>query len=243
MELPPHLLSSLTWFVEFLDQWLDRNSLVLGGGTVLAARWNHRYSTDIDLFMNQALYRDVINSGNWRNIGRQLNKLETQSVVKDVRVYPAGFSLVTRTGPVSLFGTSTLTQKAITSELECTTGIATESSAEILIKKIRARMINNTEYVARDLYDVVVAYMTDRRALNDALGNLHQTELDSLKYDVKSGDADVVNLDRILEPKYSELTDSLSLFNSVAGEVLSQNVSLSTARLLEEAYQRKNYVG
>ena len=33
-----------------LVSWLGTDSIVLGGGTVLAARWNHRVSADIDPF-------------------------------------------------------------------------------------------------------------------------------------------------------------------------------------------------
>ena len=32
------------------SSWLGEEGCVLGGGTVLAARWQHRVSTDIDLF-------------------------------------------------------------------------------------------------------------------------------------------------------------------------------------------------
>lgn len=43
-----------------LSSWLGEDGCVLGGGTVLAARWRHRVSTDIDLFADHQRYRDAI---------------------------------------------------------------------------------------------------------------------------------------------------------------------------------------
>ncbi len=36
--------------------------IILGGGTALAARWNHRRSTDIDLFMNYKDFESIRDS-------------------------------------------------------------------------------------------------------------------------------------------------------------------------------------
>ena len=43
-----------------LSTWLGENGCVLGGGTVLAARWRHRVSADIDLFTDIQRYRENI---------------------------------------------------------------------------------------------------------------------------------------------------------------------------------------
>lgn len=43
-----------------LSNWLGEGGCVLGGGTVLAARWRHRVSTDIDLFTDHQRYRGAI---------------------------------------------------------------------------------------------------------------------------------------------------------------------------------------
>lgn len=43
-----------------LSTWFGENGCVLGGGTVLAARWRHRVSTDIDLFTDIRNYRENI---------------------------------------------------------------------------------------------------------------------------------------------------------------------------------------
>lgn len=38
---------------------VERSGLRLGGGTVLAMRWHHRLSTDIDLAMDEAMLSRV----------------------------------------------------------------------------------------------------------------------------------------------------------------------------------------
>ena len=43
-----------------LTEWLGPGGCVLGGGTVLAARWQHRVSTDIDLFTDLERYQEAI---------------------------------------------------------------------------------------------------------------------------------------------------------------------------------------
>lgn len=45
-----------------LSSWLGHAGCVLGGGTVLAARWQHLVSTDIDLFSDHERYRERIAS-------------------------------------------------------------------------------------------------------------------------------------------------------------------------------------
>ena len=50
LALPDTLTRCLSRIVEKLDTVINRDTYQLGGGTVLAARWNHRHSIDLDLF-------------------------------------------------------------------------------------------------------------------------------------------------------------------------------------------------
>ncbi len=45
-----------------IGAWFGRDGCVLGGGTVLAARWHHRVSTDIDLFTERERYTECVAS-------------------------------------------------------------------------------------------------------------------------------------------------------------------------------------
>ena len=220
--------------VEFLDPWFDRSFYAMGGGSVLAGRWQHRFSTDIDLFFSDRQLSQLHTQSTWKQISNQLSILSESGEITELHVRPNGFAFETSFGPVSFFGVPRLTRNAVTTEIEDSTGIATESTTEILFKKIRGRMVNNSEYVARDLYDVVVAFIKDSESLNRAFGILAEVELESLVYDVQKGDARVDDLERVIEPSYPSLVASFDTFNKIAGEVLSRNVSESSEKYLED---------
>lgn len=220
--------------VEFLDPWFDRSFYAMGGGSVLAGRWQHRFSIDIDLFFGDRQLSQLHTQSTWEQISSKLTVLSDSGEISELHVRPNGFAFVNRFGPVSFFGVPRISENAVTTELEDSTSIATESTAEILFKKIRGRMVNNSEYVARDLYDVVVAYIKDRESLDKVLGMLAEVERQSLIDDVQKGDAAVSDLERILAPAYSSLVDSFDTFNKIAGEVLSRNVSKSGEMFLKD---------
>ena len=232
MNLPERLQSGLGWIVRFLDPWIPRSAYAIGGGTVLAARWKHRYSTDIDLFADEHIFGDAIESGAWDEICEALDKKVTDGTISELVLTPTVFSFNSSNGPVSFFSMPRTTVDAISNEREDSTGILTERNTEILFKKLRGRMINSSTYVARDLYDVVVCYGLDRESLDEAMNALSPLERDSLRYDVQKGDTSVRDLDRVLTPSFPELVSDLPRFNSVVGEILSQDVSDSTVRFL-----------
>ena len=55
--IPGNPGAALARVVPALSEWLGPEGFVLGGGTVLAARWQHRVSADIDLFTDLARLR------------------------------------------------------------------------------------------------------------------------------------------------------------------------------------------
>lgn len=234
MKLPEPLQDGLGWIVSFLDSWIPRSAYAIGGGAVLAARWSHRFSADIDLFADQQLFSDTIGSGAWDEVCEALNQRMSDGSISELVLTSAGFSFSKSNVPVSFFSTSRMTANAISSEREESTGIFAETNAEIVFKKLRGRMVNASRYVARDLYDIVVCYGLDRDSLNEAMSVLSPLERDSIRYDVRRGDTSVQDLDRVLTPSFPELVSDLDRFNLVAGEVLSQDVSDSTRRLLQQ---------
>lgn len=224
---------ALGWLVEFLDTWLERSEYRIGGGTVLASRWQHRHSTDLDLFSEEKVYREVLEPLGWQEITALLNQFQEEGSITKLTFGPNTLSFQYSGVPMSFNSMPRITEGAISSDQEESTGIFAESNTEILFKKLRGRMVNSSTYVARDLYDLVVCYGLERQSFNDAFSSLIQRERDSLRYDVEIGDARVDDLIRVIEPRYPELVSSLDRFNQIAGEVLSQNVSPSTKELLE----------
>ena len=234
LKLPEPLQDGLGWIVRFLDPWIPRSAYAIGGGTVLAARWKHRFSADIDLFADERLFNDNIESDAWDEVCEALAQRMSDGSIAELLLTPTGFSFSTSNGPVSFFSVPRMTANAISSERENSTGIFAESNAEIVFKKLRGRMVNASRYVARDLYDIVVCYGLDRESLNEAMNVLSPLERDSLRYDVRKGDTNVRDLDRVLSPSFPALVSDLDRFSLVAGEVLSQDVSDSTRRFLQQ---------
>lgn len=218
--------------VEFLDPWFDRSRYAMGGGSVLVGRWGHRRSTSIDLFLDEHLLPRLHHQA--AEISQKLTELSKSADISGLRLRPNGFAFETRFGAVSFYCVRQISRHAFATEIEDSTGIATASTTEILFKKIRDRMVNNSQYLARDLYDVVVASIKDPVSLDDVVHLLAEVERKSLLLDVQKGDARVREFEGILEPTYTylnvldprtNLLDSLDTFNKIAGEVLSRVIN------------------
>ena len=234
MTLPKQLQAGLVWIAEFLDQWIPRSVYAIGGGTVLAARWHHRLSTDIDLFAEEDALSDALNSNTWVEISEALTQQATMRTISELVLSPNGFSCKLPSGPISFYSNPHLTPMPISREQEDSTGVHAEHTTEILFKKLRGRMVNASRYLARDLYDLVVCYGVDKESLDAAMAVLSTLERDSLSYDVQRGDTNVLDLDRVLQPAYPALIADLTQFNRVAGEVLARNVSATTEGFLND---------
>ena len=79
--------------------------VVVGGGTVLAARWHHRHSTDIDLFYDWLKTRDFHLDGRGNQwYGLLMDKFRREEIT-NFNVYHNGSSWHTEYGPVSVIGT------------------------------------------------------------------------------------------------------------------------------------------
>ena len=234
MTLPEQLEAGLGWIATFLDRWLPRSSYVIGGGTILAARWQHRLSTDIDLFAEEQALSHALKPNTWSEIGEALDREAACGTISELVLSPTGFSFIIPNGPISFYSIPHLTPNAISDEREDFTGIYAERSVEILFKKLRGRMVNAGGYVARDLYDVVVCYGVDRASFDGAMAALSPLERDSLRYDVQRSDTRVRDLDRVLNPRYPDLVANLERFNLVAGEILAENVTPTTEHFLKD---------
>ncbi len=124
--------------------------LVLGGGTVLASRWHHRVSTDLDLF----LYAPKPSA--LRYIEYVAAVLENMPQVERIQVASYHLSFEVADTPVSLFTATSLTGESAV-EHESETGVLLDSSLEIMAKKVMGRMFELGDFLERDMYDLCVA--------------------------------------------------------------------------------------
>lgn len=161
--------------VQLLDKYWRRTQYTIGGGTVLAARWNHRHSTDIDCFMDEPTFRSIYRSSS-NHMEETLNELEKtgQLKVKELELNLLVLEFPSL-GELSLVADNPLTQNPKSREYEINTGIKLESTAEILAKKLAYRVAGGL-WKQRDFFDLVVAHQRDPNAFSTAMDVLADGE-------------------------------------------------------------------
>lgn len=190
--------------VEFLDLFWDRSDYVLGGGTALAARWNHRHSADVDLFMENDRFQSVYSVYSTEIRSR----LEENKKVGSVHQFSCGDDAVAinfvPTESMTLVSTLSLTDEPLTNEYEQQTEVRLESTAEILAKKVYVRMNWRGNYPARDVYDLVVAKYLDPVACDKALGSINESEririAELMEKDIETRSVDPKQIERARYP-------------------------------------------
>ena len=222
LNVAAHLEEGLHWFVQALDAWASRDSYQMGGGSILAARWHHRHSTDIDLFFDARTHADVPLD----EIIQGFRALEQQGQIEKLEIHPSrGFSCERARTPLSFFATEQVTPVRISDEREANTGIGTETSAEILVKKVRARMIRNPRYLPRDAYDFVVAHVEDPHAVDQVFQVLSLEEKRILTYDAHGHGIHFTDADRIISPAFPSLLDPLQHLTRYARQAFARELT------------------
>ena len=145
----------------------------LGGGTLLAARWEHRVSTDIDLTVAEASERDVLLARNGRWLHEELQKMGGKPVEVHDRVCKVQFA----EGRLDLARMDPTPRRG--HEAACVDGVELTvlSTCQVLTGKLRGR---GTESPVRDLYDVVAAAKHDPLGLARAVNTLAPLEIESI---------------------------------------------------------------
>ena len=161
--------------VRILDKFLDRSQYEIGGGTVLAARWHHRHSSDVDCFIDGNTFRSAYER-NWELITETLREHEASG---ELTVRHQGPQMLimefTDLGEMSLISRINLTRTQESSEYERSTGIRLEPTAEILAKKLAFRVLVG-HLKQRDFFDLVVASKYAPRAYQMAMDVLTEDE-------------------------------------------------------------------
>ncbi len=148
---------------EALRQSIPGEHLSIGGGTVLAARWNHRVSTDLDLFCDPHTYLQLGQKG-YANLDNRLRRVEgidtDRSWCEDVAIYCVidGIELTLLPREMAVDGPEYDQVEPI--------GLRAHGTAAILYGKIANRMGMTGEAAIRDLYDAVRAEEINPAALS-----------------------------------------------------------------------------
>ena len=185
LTLPPHLSDVLGRTLHLLSPHIDLAHLWLGGGTNLAAKWHHRESTDIDLFYDERLLLRPESRSPIPALLHTLKALADHGDISLSAVRPRGASWDAGGIPVSLYQSVPYNIVGSPREFVVADGhrIAAEPSADTILKKLRSRMLHSQDYLARDVYDVVVAHVEDPVATRAAFAHLDGDERAMLRYD------------------------------------------------------------
>ena len=151
----------------------------LGGGTALAARWAHRHSTDVDLFIGLAPYERLFNQrAAFRDhVHRHLG---AHAVDVDSGLATIHFRQNDQLGEVTLATSTPLTRLPSSSDTVRNTAVHLEATAEILAKKLHYRMFLQARLLPRDLYDLAVASDQDPGPLRSALSVVDTSDLQEI---------------------------------------------------------------
>ncbi|MCY4308961.1 MAG: hypothetical protein OXC57_11940 [Rhodobacteraceae bacterium] len=161
-----------------LKLWRAEN-IVLGRGTTLSARWNHRISTDIDLFVPFDQFYSVSN---------QLPNLFSSAKLIRSNSGNGWFTGTYPEGEFSISTTPSLLPKPVSvpNDLVRDWGMPIELPSEILAKKLKLRIYGNGEFVSRDFYDLCTAGEKDPQSLKMALEILTDSEREEISEEIQS---------------------------------------------------------
>ena len=176
LQVPDRLAPAFERLLQLVAQ-LERAHLplYLGGGTILACRWSHRISTDLDLYVRR---------GDIANIGPALHKLlkaaatAEPEVFDDPSLYGHSHAVAALVLGVecTLYPNTHLRAKEVERECVGDRSILAATNEEVMLGKIggRLRMIDARHPMLpiRDLYDITVGGVLDPEAVQAGLTSI-----------------------------------------------------------------------
>ena len=204
VELPEPMHTALERLAQALDGLVPLNALVLGGGTVLAARWQHRRSTDLDLFMDQRTFAMSVHRQAHRLWPRVTRLFDVADLGRDHFGARSGNIDVT----VSTAWCGALADVPERSE-EVIAGIPLETSAAILVRKLQGRMHGFATFTERDVYDLAAAARHDPDALGLAIRALTADERATIARELRLSKQWDQPEKQLLEPAHRDIADDL----------------------------------
>src|SRR5467141_561083 len=154
------LASAVTIFDDLEEKGFGSPDVVIGGGTVLMFRFEHRLSKDIDFFMHDVQWLSLL--------APRLNDT-TAAMVTSYVEQPNGIKLVLPHGDIDFVVARPVTEAKAVAALEFMgRTFLLEPTEEILAKKLFYRA---ARFQPRDVFDLVVAAELDGRAAAQAMAS------------------------------------------------------------------------
>lgn len=155
LPLPENSAAILRTAAPVLERFLDLDSFVVGGSSVLAARWHHRRSFDVGLFTTDGEATMAIHQQ-----AEQLRSAAGQHCGDRVSVNTTprhGEIVLEESGIVEWALAQRLSQRPPLQEVEPLTGMQLDCTEEILAQKLYSRMYLLGGRAIRDIYDLAWA--------------------------------------------------------------------------------------
>jgi len=152
------LASAVAIFADLEEKGFGSPDVVIGGGTVLMFRFEHRLSKDIDFFMHDVQWLSLLTP--------RLNDT-TAAMTANYLEQGSGLKLVLRHGDIDFVVAGPVTEAKATDRLEFMGHtFPLEATEEILAKKLFYRA---ARFQPRDVFDFVVATELDNESATRAL--------------------------------------------------------------------------
>ena len=154
---------SLAVALEVIGGAIPERELRLGGGSALAALWNHRFSTDIDLVCRrEAFERAFDRDGRVRLRDFLRSERSRGRRISAIRASPGIVGWTTETGPVSLVPSRLPDSPDLWSDHTVEgTRVRLASIDAVLRGKLLGRLLTNGVATDRDGYDFAVALLKE----------------------------------------------------------------------------------
>ena len=152
--------------------------LSFGGGTVLAARWRHRVSLDVDLFCRPDTYAGLDAAA------RQRIEVQLASIpgCASERTWCEPIAIYTEIDGIEATVLPRAGRPSEAGEIHLSgTTLRLQATEEILQGKILNRMYETGEFAVRDVYDLACARRHDPAALDRVLAHIGSDIIGDLK--------------------------------------------------------------
>ena len=169
--IPPTIVRAIQRFVTALSPHLAEGDLRFGGGTALQARWQHRRSTDADLFCDPQTYATAVRVGG-EAMEQALRDVSANAAGEETFVDQIATFARIEGVEVTILPAATLVQSSGSGKFVPGTAVETLTSAEILAGKLVHRLHGAGIAEPRDVYDLAIAQEHDAAALRQAIAAL-----------------------------------------------------------------------
>ena len=151
--------------------------LSFGGGTVLAARWGHRTSTDVDLFATPATWEALSEQKHQEIEARLAKHVDGYAASDSWSGYHQAYARIRGTEATVLPRQPGPAPPASEHRYLRGTELRLQANTEILYGKIRQRMMGQYVVAIRDAYDICSAAIHDPEALRSTVETIGRNDV------------------------------------------------------------------